>query len=68
MEMGAQLDARDIHGCTPVFVACSDGMAAGLSSLLAAGANMHLRNAAGESPLCVPGPLLLPAVPELRPC
>ena len=47
LQLGAQLDARDKGGATPLFQSCEAGHATCTKVLLAAGADAQLSNAAG---------------------
>lgn len=47
------MNARDKGGATPLFVACESGHATCAKLLLHAGADVLLRNSAGEAPLYI---------------
>ena len=64
LHLGAQLDARDKGGATPLFQSCEAGHATCTKVLLAAGADAQLSNAAGALPgawCCCPALLVLQA-------
>jgi ankyrin repeat protein len=48
---GADVNARDDNGDTPLHYSAGKGHAAGIASLLAAGADAGATNNAGETPL-----------------
>ncbi|KAK1759010.1 ankyrin repeat-containing domain protein [Echria macrotheca] len=48
---GAQLDSEDCYGDTPIIAAAQNHNAAALRALIAAGADVHVRNAVGRSAL-----------------
>jgi len=53
IRMGADVNARDRSGATPLFLAAEGGRGAAVSALLAAGAEPAVRNNLGESALYI---------------
>ena len=53
IRMGADVNARDLSGATPLFLAAEGGRGAAVSALLAAGAEPAVRNNLGESALYI---------------
>ena len=51
IELGANLNAKDAHGDTPLHVACIRRDIDMISALLTAGANQNMKNTSGLTPI-----------------
>lgn len=53
LQLGAQIEARDHSGATPLFRGCETDKLGCVRLLLAAGAELRTRNSGGEAPLYI---------------